>query len=59
MQKYISNKEHKLNLSIVHRQNNLDLIHCVNDIEMGDLSDNSVAFLNSLKRPIQNEEDGI
>lgn len=44
---------------IVQRQNNPDLIDCVNDLEKVDFSDNSVAFLNSLNRPIQNEADGI
>lgn len=51
--------EHKLNFSIVHRPNYPDLIDCVNDLEMDDISDNSVAFLNSLNRPIQNDEDII
>lgn len=49
--------KHKRNLSIVHRQNSPDLIDCVNDLEKGDLSANSVAFLNSLNRPIQNQKD--
>lgn len=43
--------EHKFNFSIVHRPNYPDLIDCVNDLEMDDISDNSVAFLNSLNRP--------
>ena len=36
---------HKINLHIVHRQDEHNLITCINELEVGDPSDESVAFL--------------
>ncbi|CAG2226885.1 PIF1 [Mytilus edulis] len=46
---------HKINLNIIHRQDDQSLIKCINELEIGDISDDSVAFLKSLDRPLQNE----
>lgn len=50
---------HKINLKLVHRQEEHILINCINELETGDPSDESVAFLTSLNRPIQNENSSI
>jgi len=43
---------HKLQLHIIHRQSDRNLIQCINEMERGDPSDESVAFLLSLNRPL-------
>ena len=50
---------HKLQLHIIHRQSDLNLIQCINEMERGDASDESVAFLLSLNRPLQNERSSM
>lgn len=50
---------HKINLHIVHRQDELNLIKCVNELEIGNPSEVTVAFLNSLDRPLENEESSV
>lgn len=50
---------HTVVLNIIHRQENVDLIKCVNELETGKLSDDSIAFLHSLSRPIQNNEQAV
>ena len=48
---------HKIILNIIHRQNDQSLIKCINELEYGNPSDESVAFLKSLDRPLSNELD--
>lgn len=50
---------HKINLHIVHRQDEQNLITCINELEVGDPSDDSVAFLHSLNRPLQDEGSSV
>ncbi|CAG2185521.1 PIF1 [Mytilus edulis] len=50
---------HKINLHIVHRQDEHNLITCINELEVGDPSDESVAFLQSLNRPLQDEAGSV
>ncbi|CAC5417898.1 unnamed protein product [Mytilus coruscus] len=47
---------HKIQLDIIHRQSETALIQCINALEKGELSNENVAFLNSLDRPLQNED---
>jgi ATP-dependent DNA helicase PIF1 len=41
---------HKINLNIIHRQDNPMLIKTINELETGDLSDDGNAFLKSMDR---------
>ncbi|XP_061167824.1 uncharacterized protein LOC133176769 [Saccostrea echinata] len=50
---------HKVKLNIIHRQSDTTLIKCINELEIGDPSDESVAFLKSLDRPLPSEEECI
>lgn len=50
---------HKVKLHTIHRQSDTTLIKCINELEVGDPSDESVAFLKSLDRPLLNEEKCI
>lgn len=50
---------HKINLNIIHRQDEPNLIKCVNELEIGTPSDETVAFQNSLDRPLENEDDCV
>ena len=50
---------HKINLNIIHRQDNPMLIKTLNELETGDLSDDGNAFLKSMDRPIPNEESSV
>lgn len=50
---------HKVKLHTIHRQSDITLIKCINELEVGDPSDESVAFLKSLDRPLLNEEKCI
>lgn len=50
---------HKVKLHLIHRQSDTTLIKCINELEVGDPSDESVAFLKSLDRPLLNEEKCI
>ncbi|KAK6178390.1 hypothetical protein SNE40_013185 [Patella caerulea] len=50
---------HKLNLHVIHRQDDPIVIKCTNELEKGNPSDGTVLFLNSLDRPIQDEETSI
>lgn len=47
---------HKINLNIIHRQDEPNLIKCVNESEIGTPSDETVAFQNSLDRTLENED---
>jgi len=44
---------HKINLQIVHRQDEPSLIKCINELEAGEPSDESIALLKSLDRPVR------
>ena len=44
---------HKIPLNIIHRQDSLELILAVNNLEKGILSDECVTFLESLSRPLR------
>lgn len=44
-----------INLKVIHRQEETNLILAVNELELGQPSSNTVAFLNSLSRPITPE----
>ncbi|XP_033755719.1 ATP-dependent DNA helicase PIF1-like [Pecten maximus] len=48
--------QHKICLPLIHRQTDVSLIKCINELETGEVSDESVGFINSLNRPIENEE---
>lgn len=48
---------HKINL--IHRKSDPNLINCINDLKKDDLTDNTVAMMNSLSRPIENEDSAI
>lgn len=50
---------HIVQLYCIHHQNNSELITCINELETGNLSDTSVAFLHSLSRPIHNQEEAV
>lgn len=43
----------------MHRQSDTTLIKCINELEVGDLSDENVAFLKSLDQTLLNEEKCI
>ena len=47
---------HKIPLNIIHRQDSLELISAVNNLEKGILSDECVTFLESLSRPLSQEK---
>jgi hypothetical protein len=47
---------HKIPLNIIHRQDSLELISTVNNLEKGILSDDCVTFLESLSRPLSQEK---
>lgn len=46
-------------LNIIHRQSETDLIKCVNELELGEPTDESIAFLKSLDRPLPNEDQCV
>jgi ATP-dependent DNA helicase PIF1 len=50
---------HIVQLCCIHRQSDSDLITCINELETGNLSDTSVAFLYSLSRPIRNQDEAV
>ncbi|CAC5387708.1 PIF1 [Mytilus coruscus] len=50
---------HKVQLNIIHRQSETALIQCINALEKGELSNENVAFLNSLDRPLPNEDTAV
>ena len=50
---------HKVILKIIHRQSETDLIKCVNELELGEPTDESIAFLKSLDRPLPNEDQCV
>lgn len=50
---------HKINLNIIHRLDEPNFIKCVNELEIGTPSDETVAFQNSLDRPLENEDDCV
>ena len=43
---------HKIKLNCIHRQSDIALIKCINALEKGNVSDEDVAFINSLSRKI-------
>ena len=45
---------HHIDLKIIHRQSESLLLQAVNDLEQGKLSEKTVAFVNSLNRPLKN-----
>jgi len=47
---------HHINLEIIHRQSENLLVSAVNELERGHVTDNTVAFLNSVNRPLPNEQ---
>jgi hypothetical protein len=47
---------HKIPLNIIHRQDILELISAVNNLEKGILPDECVTFLESLSRPLSQEK---
>ncbi|CAG2254811.1 unnamed protein product [Mytilus edulis] len=49
---------HHINLEIIHRQSETLLVTSVNELECGTISENTVAFFNSLHRPLQDEHLG-
>ncbi|XP_033756127.1 ATP-dependent DNA helicase RRM3-like [Pecten maximus] len=50
---------HKVVLNEIHRQEDTTLIQCINELVIGHPSDDTVAFLKSLDRPLANEMDCI
>lgn len=50
---------YKINLNIIHRQDEPNLIKCVNELEIGIPSDETVAFMNSLDRPLENKDECV
>ncbi|CAC5392062.1 PIF1 [Mytilus coruscus] len=50
---------HKVQLNIIHRQSETELIQCINALEKGELSNENIAFLNSLDRPLPNEDTAV
>ena len=50
---------HKIKLNIIHRQDDINLIKCINEMEIGEPSDETIAFLLSLSRPIQNQVSSV
>ena len=48
---------HKIELNIIHRQSEAELIKCINNLELGNPSEETIAFLNSLDRPLPNENE--
>ncbi|OOZ35957.1 hypothetical protein BOW52_11020 [Solemya elarraichensis gill symbiont] len=50
---------HQIQLSIIHRQSEKGLINCINELEKGELSDDSLDFLKSLERPLENEDSFV
>jgi hypothetical protein len=50
---------HKIKLSFVHRKSDTTLIKCINALEKGNVSDEDVAFINSLSRSLENEENCV
>jgi hypothetical protein len=43
-------------LNFIHRQSDTTLIKCINALEKGNVSNEDVAFINSLSRSLENEE---
>jgi hypothetical protein len=50
---------HKIKLNFIHRQSDTTLIKCINALEKGNMSDEDVAFINSLSRSLENEENCV
>ena len=53
---------HKINLHIIYRQNERDLIIAVNELEQGIVSDATLAVMHSLNRPLPefvSEEEAV
>ena len=53
---------HKINLHIIYRQNERDLIIAVNELEQGKVSDATLAVMHSLNRPLPefvSEEEAV
>ncbi|XP_060065940.1 LOW QUALITY PROTEIN: uncharacterized protein LOC132546245 [Ylistrum balloti] len=50
---------HIYNLHLIHRQDDTNLIKCINALEKGELDDESLAFLNSLDTPLENEDSSL
>ena len=50
---------HKIKLNFIHRQSDTTLIKCINALEKGNVSDEDVAFINSLSRSLENEENCV
>ena len=50
---------HKIKLSFIHRKSDTTLIKCINALEKGNVSDEDVAFINSLSRSLENEENCV
>lgn len=48
---------HVINLKIIHRQEETNLILAVNEMELGQPSSTTIAFLNSLSRPLTPERN--
>ena len=49
----------RIKLNFVHRQSDTTLIKCINALEKGNVSDEDVAFINSLSRSLENEENCV
>ncbi|WP_143556154.1 hypothetical protein, partial [Solemya velum gill symbiont] len=47
---------HIVCLKIIHQQSETNLINCINELEKGEISNESLELINSLSRPM-NEED--
>lgn len=48
---------HKIELNIIHRQSEVELIKCINNLELGNTSEETIAFLKSVDRPLPNENN--
>ena len=46
-------------LNFIHRKSDTTLIKCINALEKGNVSDEDVAFINSLSRSLENEENCV
>ena len=49
----------RIKLNFIHRQSDTTLIKCINALEKGNVSDEDVAFINSLSRSLENEENCV
>lgn len=50
---------HQIILHLINRQSDHTLIKCINELEIGNPSDETLAFLNSLNRPTENEHNAV